>query len=105
VGKREASEYPTSDTKCGIVHSCFHEFFIYLREFSIKSKKIVCLVVVFSKLSDSLKRLQNLGLGNSETSQMIDSRIHEFSVCNLQVGKRKASEYPTSDTKCGVAHP
>ena len=33
------------------------------------------------------------------------SRFHEFSVYNLQVGKREAAEYPTSDTKCGVAHP
>ena len=33
------------------------------------------------------------------------SRFNEFSVYNLQVGKREATEYPTSDTKCGIAHP
>ena len=33
------------------------------------------------------------------------SWIYKFSVCNLQMGKRKTSEYPTSDTKYGIAHP
>ena len=77
VGKRETAENTTSDTKCGIAHPCFQEFSILNIEFS--RTHLTC-------------------------SQHC-STISRFFVYNFQVGKREAAEYPTSDTKCRIAHP
>ena len=83
------------------------------KRFSSKSKKH-CLFSCFP--SDSWKRLEILEMEIHKTMLwrtrltcshhcFTIAQIYKFSFCNLQMVKRKTSEYPTFDTEWGIAHP
>ena len=77
-----------------------------LASFVANQKKIVSLVVVFL-CQNYLKywKWKFVKLCCDSLVWPLHSIASRFSVCNLQMAKRKTSEYWTLDTECGITHP